>query len=176
MSKVKITENTTWRQFMENPFLHASDIPKKGINVTIESYGGVEAYSKEAGQKETLKVMYVKEFKKPIAMSNRKAKQMAAIFGDVLMDSIGKTVHLFFINEKFFGKFQDVLHFKKEIVLVKEVFNSKSLGWDKCCESFKAGNSTIQIMEKHYKLDEDTKKKLTDLLPKTTEAKKEIQK
>ena len=166
MSKKPITEKTTWREFMDNPFLHSSEIPKDGINVTIVKYDTKSAYSKETGKQEDLHVMYTREFKKPIVMSNRKAKQVSNLFGPKILMSVGKTIHLFSINEKFFGKWGDVLHFKAEIVKTKEPFNSKSAGWDKACEAFSKGKSSIDVMEKHYTLTAATKKLLTDLLPK----------
>jgi hypothetical protein len=164
MSELK--KDTTWRQFMKNPYLHSTDLKGKGHNVTIIGYDFTKAYSKEAGGEEDLQVMRVKEFEKPIVMSNRKAKQVAEVHGPIVMDSIGKKIHVFSKNEKFFGKWQDVLHFKKEVEVVKSKFGEDSDGWDACVIAFKSGKSTIAAMEKHYVLTAAVKKTLTDLIPK----------
>jgi hypothetical protein len=159
-------KQTLWRTFMENPFLHSDEIPKDGINVTILGYDKKAAFSKETGKEESLQIVILKEFKKPVALSNRKAKEIQAQFGKTIEDSIGKQIHLYSVNEKFFGKYMDVLHFKAAKSVVKPTLNSKSENWVSATDAIKAGNTTIQAIEKHYTITTATKKALTDLIPK----------
>jgi len=158
------TKEMTWRQFMKTKFLHSSEIAKGGQNVTIVDFIYKEAFSKEAGKKEELPSMVIKEYDKPIGMSNRKASQITQLFGDNLKDAIGKTVFLYGKNEKWFGVWDDVLTFKSAEEIKKEALNSKHAKWKGACDAIKSGKSTVEAIEKHYTLTEAVKTSLTKLI------------
>ena len=150
----QIIEGMTFRQLANNPFLHATDIPKKGINVKIKEFSFKQAFSRETKKKEDLGVMHVEEYEKPIVVSIRKAKQ------------IDMVINIHYINEKNFGEFTDVLFFRKKVEVVKDNFNNKSAGWNNCVAAVKSGKATVESLEKHYTLDAATKKEIIALYPK----------
>lgn len=159
------TKGMTWRKFMKSKFLHASELLEGGQNVTIVRFDYKEAFSKEAGKKEELPVMIVKEFKKPIALSNRKASQLISLFGDGLDGAVGKVVFLYGKNEKWFGTWDDVLTFKSAEPIKKPNLTNTSKNWEQATTAIQSGKTTIEAIEKHYSLTKAVREELVKLIP-----------
>jgi hypothetical protein len=157
---------THWRKFLNTAFLSGDEIPTEGVVVTITGFEATEVYSQASKSKQEEGTLTFKEIDKPMILTNRKAKQISAVIGSSFMEEwIGKTVKLYPVQEKHFGAIMPVINVKAGEIK-KEVFNTKSPGWEKAEAAIKNGTTTVANIEKHYTLTDATKKILTDLVPK----------
>ena len=157
-------KNTHWRKIMNTTFLNGDEIPQGDTIVTISSYKEEMIYSQKDKQKEPQVTMFFNEFKKPLIMTNRKAKQITDALNTPYMDEwIGKKIAMFAANERHFGEDFKVITFKKAVIK-KEVFNSKHARWNGAVEALKSGASSIEAIEKHYTLTEAVKTQLNNVI------------
>lgn len=160
------TNKTHWRKFLNTAFLNGDEIATEGKVVTITGFEATEVYSQASKSKQEEGTLTFKEIDKPMILTNRKAKQIATVLGSSFMeDWIGQTVTLYPVQEKHFGVVGAVINVKAGTIK-KEVFNSKSPGWDKACESLSKGTTTVEKIASFYELTEATKKTLTNLVKK----------
>lgn len=164
---MEIKKDTHWRTFMETPFIHADELPKEGIVVTIKEVDQTEVYSRKLGKKEWVKIAIFNEIKKPMIFTNRKNAQLEEIMGTgKIAEWIGKPFLLYGVNEKHGGKFGNVLNIKAaepQKPKEKPVLNEKSANWQKAVDSLKSGATTVEQIKKSYTLDPITEKKMLTL-------------
>ena len=158
---MKEINNTHWRTIMATKFLSGDEIPDDGIDVTIKDYVEETFFSPKVKKEEAHIVLKFKEFKKPMIMTNRKAKQIEKAVGTALMDEwTGKLVLLFPVTEKHFGEYFKVVNIKTAKAKVLPELTPKAKNWVQACESYSSGQVDIEGIRKHYVLSEYNETKL----------------
>jgi len=160
-------ENTHWRKILKTPYLNGEEIPKEGVSVVIKGFSQVEMYSQKEKEKEGHAVLELEGIAKPMVLTNRKAKQISKVLGTPLMaEWIGKSIHIFPVNEKHFGETFPVINVKTSVApkpKEKLVLNEKSANWGAAVESLKSGAITVEQIKKSYTLELITEKKMLTL-------------
>ncbi len=161
----KTETSTHWRTIMNTRFLNGDELPKDGIVVKIDGYSNEQFYSPKSKEKEDHVILSFDKFKKPMILTNRKAKQISKALDTPMMDKwIGKTICIVPVQEKHFGEWFPVINIKPGD-LKKEVLNSKHKNWDAACDALKNGKTKIESIEKHYTLTKAIKAELEKFIP-----------
>lgn len=150
-----------WRKQLKTPYLNGDELPKEGIDVTITEFKEVDIYSQSEKRKTDHTILVFKEFKKPMILTVRKAKSISNVLQTSNMyDWIGKTIHIFPKEEKHFGEYFPVINVKASKIKEKESLTPSHPRWSGAKEAIESGKSTIEAIEKHFKLTPANRKKL----------------
>lgn len=161
-----------WRRVMNTAFLNGDEINKEGVIVTIKAYKSEDIFSQKTKAKEPHVTLFFDELKKPMILTNRKAKQISNVIESPLMDNwIGKKVCLFPVKEKHFGEFFEVINIK-EAVVVKDVLNKKHPRWDGAIEALTNKETTLDKIKKHFEVSKATETLINKLINDAKENKK----
>jgi hypothetical protein len=154
-------ENTHWRTIMNTKFLAGDELPDEGIVVEIETYNEDSFFSPRSHKEEEHIVIRFKGFKKPMILTNRKAKQIHKALSTPYMDEWeGKSVLLYPVNEKHFGEYFKVINIKEAKAKEKPELTPEHPNWEKAKKSIKDGKTDIKNIRKHYKVSEVNRLKL----------------
>ena len=149
-----------WKQLLDLPYLSGSEVQGELI-VTLKEIKTENFFSPKARKNEDHTVFYFNEIKKGVVFSKRKGKEIEKITGEKDYEKwLGKTMTIFTINEKFFGEFHDVIHFKTATPKVLPTLTEKSDGWKKAKAAINSGATTVAAIRKHYQLSEANRLKL----------------
>ena len=155
------TKKTHWRTLLETAFLSGEELQKEGQIVVIKDYEKVELYSPKSNSKEEHIVLNFNEFKKPMILTNRKAKQISKVLdSQYVEDWVGKSINIFPKEEKHFGNFMPVINIKQAVAQPKPPLTKSHENWEGAKSALKKGQTTRQSIEKHYSLTQEVKKEL----------------
>jgi len=156
--------NSHWRKVMGTTFLSGDELEENGNVVTIESYDEEKFFSPKSKTQGDHVVLKFKEISKPMILTNRKAKQISKTLSTPQMDDwVGKTITIYPNQEKHFGEYFKVINIKAGEI-VKENLDSKHPKWQIACDKLSNGTLTIESIEKHYSINSEIKKQLTNLI------------
>jgi hypothetical protein len=156
---------THWKK-LHNPDYFGAYCLQEGeeITVTIKSVG-LEVVMGTGGKKEECTVAHFSERDvKPLILNVINQKTIQKVYGTpYIEDWTNKKITLYHTNEKAFGEMMEVVRVRPKVPNVeKPNFDQKNEGWDKAVEALAKGNTTINAIEKHYTLSDETKEALTD--------------
>lgn len=153
--------NTHWRTVMSTKYLSGDELPDDGLTVQIIGYDEETFFSPKTKKEEAHIVLKFKELKKPMIMTNRKAKQIEKALDTAMMSEwSGRYVNLVAVTEKHFGEFFKVVNVKTAKPKVLPELSPESNNWDTACEAIKEGRTDVSVIREHYKLSNINEKKL----------------
>lgn len=151
-------KNTHWRKIMNTEYLNGDEIEEQ--IVTIKSWEERNFYSQKTKMKEDHVVLLFDEIKKPMILTNRKAKAISAVLKTSLMaEWIGKTITIFPREEKHFGEIFKVINIKRGVRVLPEL-TKKHKRWSYAVDKVSSGETTIEAIRKSFYVSDAVEKQL----------------
>ena len=162
------TTRTHWRKLINPKFLGTYSLDEgQELVLTIREVK-MEITESGRGKKESA-ICYFKENVKPMFLNVTNSTTLEKLYGTPMIELWeGKQFTVYSANTVIKGVATTGLRIRTVLpeTIKKEVFNSKSPGWDKACESLSKGTTTVEKIASFYELTEATKKTLTNLVKK----------
>lgn len=156
MSKNK----THWKKLTNPNYLgtYALD-PEEDLIATID-HVKKEEVTNPNGEKDDCTVCYFKEDIKPLILNVTNAKQIERLYGTpYIEDWAGKKIQIYIKDDiEAFGQITTGLRIRPKVPkTTREELTPDHPKWPDAVENVANENTTIKIIRKHYKLDEEMK-------------------